>query len=156
MALAAVTLAGTLLACGMIGGDTATPEGAVVRIHVEGDRVVLDPPSVPAGTVHLESSTPGVAMISASSGGNESAMEPLDEEALSRIERGDFQDTLTSGTEGAFGGPRYTVILPPGRYAFAILATEDDQQDGAPVAMSVLTVEAPSLPSVAPATTTPD
>ncbi len=135
----AVALAGTLLGCGIMGGDTASPQGAVVRIHAAGDRIVLDPPSVPAGTVHLESSTPGVVLISASSGGNQSAMEPLEDEALARLEKGDFQDTLTQGTEGAFGGPRYTVELPAGRYAFAILPV-DQEQGGAPVAMSVLTV----------------
>jgi len=149
----ALALAGTLLGCGILGGATASPEGAVVRIDVTGDRIVLDPPSVPAGTVHLESSTPGVVLIAASSGGDQSAMEPLDDEALARLERGDFRDTLTQGTEGAFGGPQFTVELPVGLYAFAIMPMEH-QQDVAPVAMSVLTVEAPPLPSWGPDETT--
>lgn len=80
-------------------------------------------------------------------------MEPLDDEALARLERGDFQDTLTQRTEGAFGGPQFTVELPAGLYAFAIMPVEH-QQDVAPVAMSVLTVEAPPLPSRGPDETT--
>ncbi len=151
-----VILAGTLLACGVTGGDTGSPDGAVVRIHSVGDGIVLDPASVPAGTVHLESSSPGIVLIAASSGELEGEMEPLDEVALARLERGDFQDTLTQGTEGAFGGPRYTVELPAGHYAFAIMPI-DHQQDVAPVAMAVLSVEAPPLPSTGPdETTKPD
>ena len=148
-----LALAGILSGCVATGGQTASPEGSVVGIHSAGDRIVIDPPSVPAGTVHLESSTPGVVLISASSGGDQSAMEPLDDEALARLERGDFKDTLTQGTEGAFGGPQFTVELPVGLYAFAIMPMEY-QQDVAPIAISVLTVEAPPLPSTEPDETT--
>ena len=83
-------------------------------------------------------------------------MEPLDDEALARLERGDFQDTLTQGTEGAFGGPQFTVELPAGLYAFAILPM-DHQPGVPPVAMSVLTVEAPPRPPAgSDETRTPD
>ncbi len=151
-----LALAGILSGCVATGGQTASPEGSVVRIHSAGDRIVIDPTSVPAGTLHLESSTPDVVLISASSGGNHSAMEPLDDEALDRLERGDTQGTLISGTEGAFGARPFTVRLLPGRYAFAILPL--DHQPGVPlVAMSVLTVEAPPRPPAgSDETRTPD
>ena len=52
-AIALIAVAGTLLGGRVTGGQTASPAGVVVRIHSASDRIVIDPPSVPAGTVHV-------------------------------------------------------------------------------------------------------
>ncbi len=140
-ALIAVCIGASLLGCQLLQpyGDRS-PDDNVVRIGVAEDRITLDPSSVPAGEVYLEPPPEGATLISADSTEGEGEFGPVDDATLARLRLGDLQSMTVHLVQGAHGGRFQRSELAPGRYAFAILA--DDQQPGVPpVAVEVLTVE---------------